>query len=449
MRASPTDARRRLPGLAAAGLVVSLLAFPAGAGSRLRLEAPRLAVERAGAGHLDLDLALPRVVFRPAEDSSASRVEILSAAIGLRDVPGEGSSASATLQATLERAPGADAWSGDAILELTEGRVAVSFVEATAPARVAGGVSVGEGGFAVRGAELQAAGLTIERVAGTEVEARFDFDFADLAFDVDALRFTWFDGAWQAAGRVSLEEESFAASVKATETDLERLALAVLGARDENQGALVVDARVQGDWSDRDRWLDTLEGEGSFAVVGGTFPSFALFSAVWSALFERIPGVKALDLDPGAASPTRLEEITYPFSLANSRLTTEELRVETDDHRGGGRGSLGLDGSLEFEVVVEFTAQGRRKVFSMTRLPGSREVIPIPPIPIEISGSLADPEFEADASVVSGRTLLGLAGQLRGASGALGNALAGAAKGSLELLGEAGDKIRSDGNAEE
>lgn len=446
-RASPADARSRSLAAAVAGLVAfAAFAEPAAAGASLRLEAPKLAIERAGAAGYDVDLELPRLIFRPGAGASPQRVEIEAAELSWRDDSGGSTPARATLQAALERGEGTSGWSGNATLELSEGRAAVSFVEVTAPARVASGVFLGQGGSGLRGAELRAAGLTIERVAGTDVEARFDF--ANGVFDVAVLRYGWFDGSWQASGTVSLADERFDASVKATETPLDRLLPAVLGTTlDADLGAFVADARIRGDWSDTQRWLETLAGEGSFGIVGGTLPSFGLFNSVWTALFERIPGVKALELDPGREAPTRLEKLSYPFTLSDSRLATEALTVETDDYRAGGRGYLALDGSQDLDMTVSFTAQGRRKVFSMADLPGPRFAVPLPPVPVEATGSLGAPRIRSDVSGVSLRTLLALLGQVEGVPRALGGLLTAPVRkgadliqgGASKLLGAGGD----------
>jgi hypothetical protein len=402
-------------------------------GTSLRLEAPKLAVERAGDARYHVDLELPRLILRPGADASPHRFEIEGAELRWGDASGEIPTARATLQAKLERSEGATGWSGEATLELSEGRVAVSFVEVTAPARLASGVLLGEGGAELRGAELRAAGLTIERVAGTDVEA--SFDFADLAFEIASLRYRWFDGSWQASGTVSLAEERFDATVSATETSLDRLVPAVLGTTlDGDYGRFEADARVRGDWSDTQRWRESLEGEGSFGIVGGTLPSFGLFNSVWNALFERIPGVQALELDPGRAAPTRVEKVSYPFALGNSRLATPELAIETDDYQAEGRGSLGLDGSVDFHMMVDFTAQGRRKVFSMASLPGSRVTVPVPPIPVEATGRLGDLHVRSNATGVSLRTLLALLGEVEGVPRALGGLLTAPLRKGADLV---------------
>lgn len=422
-----------------------LPAAPAAGLAGVRVEAPRIAIERGSGDVYDLNVELPRVVIRRGATADAERIEIHKGSLEWRDpavAAPEPRAARISFQVELRRRF-AD-WVGEAVLALDEGRLALGFVEAGAPARLVTGLVLGESGPALRGARLEAARLRVERVRGRRVEARFDF--SERAFRIEILHFDWFDGTWFAAGTVSLADARFEGNVRATRTDLNDLIPAVLGTEAETDlGGLTLNARLRGDWSDPERWLESLAGRGYLGVEGGTLPSFSLFRTIWRALFDRVPGVEAVKLHREDAAPTRLVRVSHPFTLADGVLRSDAVAIETDDYGAKGSGSLGLDGSADYSLVFRFTPQGARKVFSMAHARFPMGAVQLTPIPLALGGTLAEPRFRADVSAVSVRNLLALLGEVEGVSKALGDLVSSPIQKGADLLERGTEKVLDPG----
>lgn len=245
-------------------------------------------------------------------------------------------------------------------------------------------------------------------------DARARFRYEDGRVRIDSIEVRGFGGTWRIAGTARLRG--------GTHLELTAVAdgidVAALGAASEPGGApgdlgrlRFRFARLSVPWEHGPRW-ERATGAGDLRVLGGTVGGHSLLAA--------------LGVEPG---PNPLREIVAPVTLAEGRLRSDGLRMETTDYTLDAAGSLGLDRSLDLEGEV--------------RLAGTM----LPPVPVTIGGALGRPEVDAHVSHLPARgigAIVRTTGRgIQGALGALG--AAGRKAGGLLAPGEARAETGDDG----
>jgi hypothetical protein len=274
-------------------------------------------------------------------------------------------------------------------------------------------------------------------LAGRRAEdLRAVFGFADDALEIESLDLRPYDGTVRLAGRVALgDAPSFDLRVQAAEMDAGRLFnLAVERAEPT---LLEGEAAFQGRWTGESNWLAPVQGGGCVALGGGVLPSQDLLTAVSRALLRLVPGSSHL-LREGTPRLARLETLTSTFRVEEGRVRTDDLRIRTDDYRVSGRGSIGHELDLAFNLEVALTTRGLHKAFALARTREElREGTRLPAIPVRVRGQVGSLSYRADASAVPVATLRGVLG-LPGRAGAVVTGAAGTVR---DAAGAVGGKV--------
>lgn len=162
-------------------------------------------------------------------------------------------------------------------------------------------------------------------------------------------------------------------------------------------GTLEADARLGASLAATDV-LTALGGEGTFAVRNGTLPGVNLGGAM-------VEMAKLMQMTVPAGD-TKFSYFGGDFRIANQRIHSQELKLESDVLDAGLRGSLGFDESLSYSgtgmVKGQGTAPAQQKSDS-NPLSGLRRVfgrvaqtamqISGMRVPFAVSGTLGNPRF--------------------------------------------------------
>jgi hypothetical protein len=124
--------------------------------------------------------------------------------------------------------------------------------------------------------------------------------------------------------------------------------------------------------------------------------------------------------------------------VEEGRVRTDDLRIRTDDYRVSGRGSIGHELDLAFNLEVALTTRGLHKAFALARTREElREGTRLPAIPVRVRGQVGSLSYRADASAVPVATLRGVLG-LPGRAGAVVTGAAGTVR---DAAGAVGGKV--------
>lgn len=350
---------------------------------RLRDDAGGAAVR----GHAALAPFAPRAPLAPQIRELALELEDADVASLTRLLPAAVApdAASGRLDATLElSASGDDAAEGRLALSLREGAVRLAALRLPAPARLDAALGLSHEGVPTLGdVTLEAAGGTW-RQRGRLVLG--ETPSLDARYDVEGV------AAWEA-----LELETRAARAGAAPPASPRL-----------DGQLT----VRGPLEEGAARFGALRGEGRLALTGGELPSSELLLSVAHALARQV-GVPPGD---GATRRTPLRTAAATLALEGGRLLTDDLAIDTREYTLTGRGHVTLEGAVALETLVSFRPAGVTRllgVLDVTR-PITGDLLRLPPVPVAIGGTLADPRFRPEATrlpVAWARSLLGLPGK--------------------------------------
>jgi uncharacterized protein involved in outer membrane biogenesis len=311
----------------------------------------------------------------------------------------------------------ADALEGSARIDVPLGIVDGWGIRLEAPVRLAADFDVKSGKFSMHRARLTAPGISLAGYAGETTAATFDWAGRELR--VGQLAFDAYGGAWRTHGSVSFDgTPTYTVAVRADRVAFRELAAAVAGEDvDEAFETLSGEADLHGAWTGPDAWQGALKGSGKLRLAGGQIESSAMIRSLFEAAIGQIPGV-SLGGGKRAEEPTRLERLEASFALRDGRAFTEDLVFVTSDYRMEGKGSVGLDGSLDLTTRVSLTARGSYKIYALALAPlrkGGSDSLPA--VPVSVSGTLAGPRIVPD---LTGLSLASFRAMLGGAQGAVG-----------------------------
>ena len=151
---------------------------------------------------------------------------------------------------------------------------------------------------------------------------------------------------------------------------------------------------------------------------GGYLESTALLRSIVAAV------VPARALREGG-TPNRLTSLTQSFTLADGRVHTNDLTVDSNDYDLTASGTIGFDGQLNLDGRVTLTPNGIKKMFALSNvpIPGSG-VLSLPTIPARFEGP-ENPTSSPKPPRSPGRRCAG-AGALPGRAALAGPGSAGA-----------------------
>jgi hypothetical protein len=255
---------------------------------------------------------------------------------------------------------------------------------------------------------------------------------------LEETRFKSAEGDWQVDGTIAPDGgPTFDLDVKVAHARVETLvqSFSKNGKASRIFGIMDGQATLHGRGKESAAWEKTLHGSGQVSIRDGRLPSFNIFQSVIHAvlgLFARILPVGKIG---SLSEPSMFQRFDQAFRIEGGRVRTENLALITDDYHLSGRGSFGLDTTLDYQTVVSLTPQGTQKMVTVASVPIlSRSFDNLKPIPVRVTGTLAKPVILPDASVLPLATLRGLLGG-GGATGTVGDVVEGGAQAVREGVG--------------
>ncbi|MBX3027937.1 hypothetical protein KF840_23835 [bacterium] len=299
----------------------------------------------------------------------------------------------------------------DLAVELARGRFLFQALTVGAPARGTGTLRVDGPRWALANGVVSAAVASYGAISATQATAQLDFAPDHVRFA--ALRATAAGAPWQGSGRIDLADPRIEGTLSVTRADPDAF-LRLLGIQAPALDPDGLDLTVQLSTPLHDGWRQALQGSGRMALRGGFLTSTGLLRAIVATI------VPTRALREGGP-PNRLTSLTQTFTLANGRLSTQDLAVDSDDYDLAAAGSIGFDGTLALDGRITLTPNGIKKMFALSAvpIPGSG-FLSLPVIPARVDGTLAKPDIHPEAAALAGSTARWFADALIGAPRRLG-----------------------------
>jgi uncharacterized protein involved in outer membrane biogenesis len=287
--------------------------------------------------------------------------------------------------------------SGDATLSQPTGSMLWDEVSFAAPLTLSAHIAASADGVAFSDGRLTIANLAAVRIAASDLAAAFDVAHGTLT--LGSARASVYGGRWAQSGVVTLAEPPrFDVRLRADGVHCVELLTAVTGERPQFGCELLdAEATVRGSWTGAESVARQAHGSGRVEMRGGTIPSSSIIGAIWHAIVPRV-GMRAEPIR--LAPPTRIDSLAESFTLRGGRMTTNDLRLVTDDYTVSATGSIGFDGTLDLDTTVALTPAGVTKLLGMASLPIPDEVPDLPAIPTHITGTLGSPTILPEVTAI-------------------------------------------------
>ncbi len=225
-------------------------------------------------------------------------------------------------------------------------------------------------------------------VGPANVEIRVYTDRAELW----PISIGMYGGTLQISSRVDrvTDPPRFTANVQMRNLDVAKVLDASPSARGKMSGTGELDLQLLGSLSDA--WKKSLSGTGKFAVRNGTLPGVNLAGAAESVM--KMAGV-------GGNTPFSVLE--GDIAIADQRVSSKQIHLDSSLGIVDLRGSLGLDGTLDYEGVVTVSptaALGTGRVGGIVGgLIGSR--VGKITVPFALGGTVESPKVKPGKSLPS------------------------------------------------
>jgi uncharacterized protein involved in outer membrane biogenesis len=336
-------------------------------------------------------------------------------------VPGGGSARAVgalngSLKLSGSRAAGL---TGDVDLTQPSGSLTWDEATFTTPIELSAHLATSPDGIALSDGHLTIAQLTVARIGATDLNAAFAA--SGRVLHLTSLRATAYGGTWTQSGTVELTEPpNFDLTLRADGVSCDALLTAITGVHpDYGCEQFSADAALHGEWTGAKSVAHSAQGNGHVEMRGGSIPSSSIIAVVWDAL---VPLIKIGSAARALGAPTRVDRLTESFALQAGRMHTSDLSVVTDDYTITGRGSIGLDATLDLNTKIAMTPAGVTKMLTMAALPIPGDPGELPSIPTRITGSIGHPIIRPEVSDVPSTAVLSVVRGARGAADALQDA---------------------------
>ncbi|MFQ5458535.1 MAG: AsmA-like C-terminal region-containing protein, partial [Myxococcota bacterium] len=254
-------------------------------------------------------------------------------------------------------------------------------------------------------------------------DLRAGFTYYEPVLTLLKTEFKQAEGDWSVSGTLSLNgTTTFDLAVGVADARVESLAKAFSKSDKPSRIFGILNGKVElhGQGSDLEAWQKTLRGSGDLVVRDGRLPGFNIYEVVIQAVlgvFARIVPIGKLS---SFSEENTFEVFEQTFRIDRGRIWSEDIRLETVDYDLKGKGSAGLDQSLDYNTVVELTTAGTQKMVSVASLPLLKTSTgKISPVPVRITGTAEEPTIVPDASVISVGTLGALVKGVTGGGAAI------------------------------
>ncbi len=366
---------------------------------------------RALGGTWTLSASLSPAIMRSTVQ--ARRVDLNRVLID-RERPAVVGQAKGDLQIEFER-PRGGAVGGSVEVTLGDGRLFWRQLTVDAPAR-GRAEFLGGDTLTIRDATATAAAAAYGPLRGSDASAAFALAGGQLHFS--DLRFTSCGGQWQYAGAAGLHQERPINGSLVITGAHPATVLAMMGidGSDVDIDAGDLSGEFTGQLSDD--WQQALTGRGRLSLRGGSIPSGELLTSILEAM---APSRRAGKQRQRA---NRLIELTQTFTVASALVRTEDLRLQTHDYQLTGKGTVGFDQRVDLATEVTLTARGIQAMLSLGSIPLPTGALPpLPPVPMQISGTIDDPIMHTTASGLPQAAVKWLADAILGAPARIGGAV--------------------------
>lgn len=257
--------------------------------------------------------------------------------------------------------------------------------------------------FFVTDGRLRAARAIYAKQPLTELDTRFTYHNPVLR--LDETRFKAFEGDWRVDGTLALNgTTTFDLGVKVDHARVESIGRAFSEKETEPAIFGILDGRgeLHGQGSDLPAWEKTLRGKGHITVRDGRLPGFNIFETVIRAVLGVFAKVIPVGKLAALSGENRFERFDQEFRIDRGRIWSDPIELTTADYLLTGKGSTGLDRTLDYRTTVELTPEGTQKMITLASLPILGGALQgIAPIPVRITGTVDEPKILPDASVIS------------------------------------------------
>jgi hypothetical protein len=162
-----------------------------------------------------------------------------------------------------------------------------------------------------------------------------------------------------------------------------------------------------------DRWAEIsseFSGNGDLRVVSGSIVGRNLVRDAVAPLLGEGDGQTALPVSVAAlaaGNETTFSEIQSPVAIASSRIKASDLVATANGFTAAGRGSLAIDGKVEFQGEIVASEAMTREIVAYA--PGAAGLVSERgelAVPVSISGTWPDVRVAVDVEKLAARTLL-------------------------------------------
>lgn len=257
--------------------------------------------------------------------------------------------------------------------------------------------------FFVKESILRADSAIYARQALTGLVSRFNYHNPVLR--LDETRFTAHEGEWSVDGTVALNTTTtFDLGVKVAHARVESIGRAFSETEQEPAifGMLDGEGELHGQGKDLEAWEKTLRGMGRITVREGRLPGFNIFETVIRAILGVFAKVIPVGKLGAVSSENTFESFEQDFRIDGGRIWSDPIELTTIDYVMKGKGSAGLDRTLDYRTTVQLTAEGTQKMITLASLPIlSGAFQGTAPVPVRITGTTSKPVILPDSSVIS------------------------------------------------
>ncbi len=226
-------------------------------------------------------------------------------------------------------------------------------------------------------------------IALQSLQAPFRFD--KKIFTMDPMTFTLYKG--RETGRVSIDMSAakpvYAIRTSIAGLDVDQALSATTTMKHTLLGIARVQADVKGAGATSADIQQSLAGTVGFAVNHGIITNFPLLSAI----------NQAVGITGGNTKETAFDSLTGTAVIANGKARTNDLTLRAGGLTMTGKGTYGLDQSLDMQTTTTLAATAAPAIRQMLHAQG--EVA----IPVHVTGTASAPKFAVDVQTLAKKGL--------------------------------------------
>jgi uncharacterized protein involved in outer membrane biogenesis len=208
-----------------------------------------------------------------------------------------------------------------------------------------------------------------------------------------------YDGSLGVSARVDRRQSPprFSANVELRNLDVGKLLAASPQTRGKMTGTAELTLQLFG--TQGAKLLDSLTGRGNFAIRDGRFPSLSLSGAMQT--LGKLQKVLTFGAGSGGfAGETIVRSITGDLNVADSRVSSNRIHLDSDDGTVDVRGSFGFDQTLNYDgqamLMRSSTGEARGPAGAVLGVIGGvmKQTVGRITVPFAVRGTFSDPKIQ-------------------------------------------------------